>query len=256
MISTKICGYSTDYGWLRSSDGNIMNVSGTTGSRLNKQQIVQAVDAQLKRLGTDYIDLLSFHWPDRSADVPLNGALFDHDILRTDATPIETQLEAVAELIKAGKVRSFGLSNETPYGVTNFAKTSQYLSLPRAVTLQNTLNLLEGQNELDMGIAEACAAANGDVAFIAHSPLAGEKCSQWRGRGLGDASSFSFPLPFSLFALYPIYLFSLFLPSPLNIPYHPHTARTTGGALSGKYLDIRTLDPTARMGKYVGFMHR
>lgn len=165
MLSTKICGYSDEITWCR---------EGGAATRLTKKQIIEAVDAQLGRLGTDYIDLLQFHWPDRNQYVPLAGAPYVYTTTRTDATPIETQLEAIAELIKAGKIRSFGLSNETPFGLTSFVRAAQHLSLPRPVTLQSTLNLLEGQNELDMGLAEVCAPLNADVALIACSPLAGK----------------------------------------------------------------------------------
>jgi aryl-alcohol dehydrogenase-like predicted oxidoreductase len=165
VISTSICGYSDDITWCREDE---------QPTRLSAAQIVEAVDAQLRRLGTDYIDLLQFHWPDRNGRVPLFGAPFAHDGQRTDATPVEEQLQAVASLLKSGKIRSFGLSNETPYGVTSFAKAAQYLSLPRPVALQNALNLLEGHNELDMGLSEACAKENCNMGLIAYSPLAGE----------------------------------------------------------------------------------
>lgn len=168
VLSTKICGHSDEITWCR-ADGS--------PTRLTKKQIIEAVDAQVDRLGTDYLDLLQLHWPDRNQYVPLAGAPYVYTTTRTDATPIETQLEAIAELIQSGKIRHFGLSNETPYGVASFVRAAQHLSLPRPVTLQTTLNLLEGQNELDMGLIEACAPLNGDVALIACSPLAGGYCS-------------------------------------------------------------------------------
>lgn len=159
-----ICGRSSSIDWCR-ADGS--------PTRLTPKQIVEAVDAQLARLGTDYIDLLQFHWPDRNYHVPLHGPPYRDNAMAADATPISEQLEAVAGLIQAGKVRYFGLSNETPYGVTSFLREAEYKSLPRPVALQNTLNLLEGHNELDMGLREVCAPENGNLGFIAHTPLAG-----------------------------------------------------------------------------------
>jgi aryl-alcohol dehydrogenase-like predicted oxidoreductase len=159
-----ICGRSSELTWCR-ADG--------AATRLTPKQIVEAVDAQLQRLGTDYIDLLQFHWPDRNYHVPQYGAPLRDSSLAPDATSIAEQLQAIAGLIQAGKVRYFGLSNETPYGVTSFVKEAEYRSLPRPVALQNRLNLLEGHNELDMGLREACAPENGNLAFIAYSPLAG-----------------------------------------------------------------------------------
>ncbi|KAJ1432447.1 NADP-dependent oxidoreductase domain-containing protein [Ochromonadaceae sp. CCMP2298] len=168
VISTKVCGFSDEMNWVRNSAGGSGGSKG--GTRLNKKQIVEAVDAQLTRLGTDYIDLLHFHWPDRY--VPLNGAHYSHDLER-EAVSLVEQLEAVGELVKAGKVRSFGLSNETPYGVASFVKTAELVGgLPRPVSLQNAYNLLE-QNEFRMGLSEACAPLNGNLAVLAHSPLAG-----------------------------------------------------------------------------------
>jgi aryl-alcohol dehydrogenase-like predicted oxidoreductase len=168
---------------------------------LSKQQIIDAVDGQLTRLGTDYIDILQFHWPDRSGEsqkesrytssfVPANGALFDgrraaadfdlfqqqvrNSEVEAESTSIHVQLSAIADLIAAGKVRSFGLSNETPYGVASFVKSAEFHSLPRPVCLQNPLNLLEGQNEFFMGLSEACAPTNGNLGILAYSPLAGK----------------------------------------------------------------------------------
>ena len=117
VLSTNICGYGPDITWCR-KDG--------APTQLTPNQIVEAVDGQLERLGTDYIDLLQFHWPDRNCHVPINGAPFTYNRQRNDATPIEDQLQTIADLMKAGKIRSFGLSNETPYGATSFLKAAEY----------------------------------------------------------------------------------------------------------------------------------
>ena len=88
IISTNICGHSDQIVWCR-DEGQ--------GTRINRKQVIAAVDAQLKRLGTDYIDLLQFHWPDRY--VPLYGAPEYHtDMERPDTIPIREQLEIISDL--------------------------------------------------------------------------------------------------------------------------------------------------------------
>ena len=165
VISAQVCGYSpTSFEWLRSSKES---------TRLSREHIIESVDKQLLRLGTDYIDLLQFHWPDRNLHPPRFGELFKYDRVRENEIPVQEQLEAIAELLQSGKIRSFGVSNETPFGLTNMVKIAEHLHLPRPVTLQMPLSLLEGQNELEMGLAEACHPANLNVGVLAHTPLAG-----------------------------------------------------------------------------------
>jgi aryl-alcohol dehydrogenase-like predicted oxidoreductase len=162
IISTKVCGHSDQITWCRNSG---------EGTRLSKNQIVEAVDGQLRRLGTDYIDLLSFHWPDRY--VPLFGAPeYSCDLERDDATSVREQLEVIQDLMKSGKIRNFGLSNETPYGATKFATTATLLDLPRPVAVQQVYNLL-CRNDFENGMLEACSCANSDMSLLAYSPLAG-----------------------------------------------------------------------------------
>lgn len=164
VLSTKVAGYSEDITWLR---------EGQVPTRLSRKQIIEAVDGSLRRLGTDYIDLLQFHWPDRKVFAPSNGMEFQYGYDNADPTPLEEQLRAIEELQKSGKIRYFGLSDDTPYGVTSIVKTAQLMGLPKAVTLQVPLNLLTGKNDLDSGLLEACAAGNCDLALLAHTPLAG-----------------------------------------------------------------------------------
>lgn len=162
ILSTKISGYSNEITWCR---------SGGQGTRVNKAQVIDAVDAQLKRLGTDYIDLLQIHWPERY--VPLYGAPdYRYELERSDATSVHEQLETIAELIKAGKVRSFGLSNETPYGIGKFVTTAELTGLPRPCVTQNCYNLLV-RSDFENGMMEACSTVNGNVGLLAYSPLAG-----------------------------------------------------------------------------------
>lgn len=168
VLSTKVAGYSPDITWLRADEAP---------TRLSRKQIIEAVDGSLRRLGTDYIDLLQFHWPDRNVLAPANGMEFQYGYDHTDSTPLEEQLRAIEELQKSGKIRYFGLSDETVYGLTNTVKTAEFLNLPKPATLQVPLNLLTGRNDLDTGLLEACSPGNCDVALLAHTPLAGSNFS-------------------------------------------------------------------------------
>ena len=162
IISTKVCGYSDQITWCRRNG---------EGTRLNRDQIIEAVDGQLRRLGTDYIDLFTFHWPDRY--VPLYGTpdySCNHE--RSDSISVIEQLETIKDLIKSGKIRSFGLSNETPYGATNFARTAALLDLPRPISVQQVYSLL-CRNDFESGMLEACSTANNNMGLLAYSPLAG-----------------------------------------------------------------------------------
>ena len=162
IISTKVCGYSDHITWCRRNG---------KGTRLKRNQIIEAVDCQLRRLGTDYIDLLSFHWPDRY--LPLFGAPeYCYNLERYDTTPIKEQLEAIQELLKAGKIRNFGLSNETPFGATNLVTTATLLDLPKPISVQQVYNLL-CRNDFENGMLEACSPVNNNMGLLAHSPLAG-----------------------------------------------------------------------------------
>jgi aryl-alcohol dehydrogenase-like predicted oxidoreductase len=114
---------------------------------LDHFHFTEACEASLRRLGTDYVDLYQSHWPDRN-------------------TPIETQLEAAERLIAQGKLRYFGLSNETAWGLTKFCSAPSGAARPVAV--QNAYNLL--QRGVEHGLIEACARE--EVGLIAFSPLA------------------------------------------------------------------------------------
>jgi aryl-alcohol dehydrogenase-like predicted oxidoreductase len=166
---------------------------------LNEKQIREAVDGSLKRLGTDYIDVLQLHWPERY--IPLFGSPeYMHNLERQDPEPIVNQLKVLTALVKEGKIRSFGLANETPYGVGAFSFAAHLLGLNHPCLAQSTYNLLV-RNDMETGMIEACSKVNGNLAVVASSPLA-------------------------------------------------------GGALTGKYLDPKHIDPSARMRKYVGYMDR
>lgn len=133
---------------------------------LDRANIEAALDASLKRLQTDYIDLYQLHWPDRETNY--FGKL--GFVYRTDevAVPIEETLRVLADQVAAGKVRYIGLSNETPWGVMEFLRLAREFNLPRVVSIQNPYNLLN--RSFEIGLAEV--AHREDCGLLAYSPLA------------------------------------------------------------------------------------
>ena len=154
IIATKISGPARGFHWLRNEP------------RVNKQQINLAIDASLQRLQTDYVDLYQIHWPDRN--VPFFGQTAFQPENERETTPILEQLQALGELVKAGKVRYLGLSNETPWGLAQFLKLADEAGLPRVVSIQNAYNLINRMFEY--GLAEMCYREQ--VGLMAYSPLA------------------------------------------------------------------------------------
>lgn len=135
------------------------------GPRLSREHVLQACDASLQRLQTDYIDLYQVHWPSRSTNYfGQLGYRYGKD--HHPETIAET-LGALAELVAAGKVRQIGLSNETPWGLAEYLSLAKELNLPRVVTVQNPYSLLNRSYEV--GLAEF--AHRSSVGLLAYSPL-------------------------------------------------------------------------------------
>jgi aryl-alcohol dehydrogenase-like predicted oxidoreductase len=154
IIASKIAGPARGFSWIRN------------GPRINREHIHAAIDASLTRLQTDYLDLYQIHWPDRY--VPMFGAS-SYDIAQEhDSTPIAEQLLALSDLVKAGKVRHIGLSNETPWGVAEFTRCAEMLGVPGIVSIQNAYHLMN--RSFESGLAETCRHAH--VGLLAYSPLA------------------------------------------------------------------------------------
>lgn len=158
ILATKVAGPSRDP--IRQFRGG--------GNRLDRRNIHRAVDDSLKRLRTDYIDLYQVHWPDRT--VPSFGArglatLADGP----DTVPIQETLEALAELVQAGKIRHIGVSNETPWGLSEYLRLARDQGLPRVASIQNAYNLLN--RIFEIGLSEF--ALREHVGLLAYSPLAG-----------------------------------------------------------------------------------
>jgi aryl-alcohol dehydrogenase-like predicted oxidoreductase len=136
--------------------------------RLDRANIVAAVEGSLKRLGTDYIDLYQVHWPER-AITTLGRARFSHIVDDAALVPLEETLAALAEVVACGKVRCIGVANESPWGVMRYLAASDAKNLPRIASVQNGYSLLDRQFEL--GLAEI--AMREQVGLIAYSPLSG-----------------------------------------------------------------------------------
>lgn len=134
--------------------------------RLDRKNITAALEGSLKRLNTDYLDLYQLHWPDRKTN--FFGVLgYNHDEQDQSVEILET-LEVLDELVKAGKIRQFGLSNETPWGTHRFLHLAETHGLTRAVSIQNPYNLLN--RSFEVGLAEM--AIREQIGLLAYSPLA------------------------------------------------------------------------------------
>jgi len=133
---------------------------------LDKKNIQQALDASLKRLNTDYIDLYQLHWPDRKTNFFGElGFVYDE---KDQSISIEETLLALADFVKEGKIRYVGLSNETPWGAMKFLQVADKLNLPKVVSIQNPYNLLNRSYEI--GLSEISHREN--IPLLAYSPLA------------------------------------------------------------------------------------
>ena len=130
-----------------------------------RDNLRQALEGSLKRLRTDYLDLYQLHWPDRN--VPMFGAYHYDPGQERDATPLRETLETLAEFIQAGKIRHWGPSNETPWGLMTFLHLADAHGLPRPVSVQNAYSLLN--RTWENGLAEIGHREN--ISLLAYSPL-------------------------------------------------------------------------------------
>ena len=163
ILATKICAKSEGNSWIRDGGPNLI---------FDKKNINAAIDGSLKRLKTDYIDLYQLHWPERN--VPKFGILdFEYDASDNDWTTVEEVLYNLDQLVKAGKIRYAGLSNETPWGVMKYLQISKEKKLPRMMSIQNVYSLVNRVFDIhnsEVSIRENCG-------LLAYSPLAGGRLS-------------------------------------------------------------------------------
>ena len=136
------------------------------GPRLDAASVRSALEGSLRRLGTDYLDLYQVHWPERVTN--FFGHLGYRHFPGDDAVPIEETLGALGDLVREGKVRHIGISNETPWGVLEYLRLARESGLPRIVSIQNPYSLLN--RSFEVGLAEI--AIRERVGLLAYSPLA------------------------------------------------------------------------------------
>ncbi|MBP7651574.1 MAG: aldo/keto reductase [Phenylobacterium sp.] len=160
IIATKVCGPS--HGWIKGAQR-----AGMTA--LDRHNITRAVEASLKRLGTDYIDLYQTHWP-------------DHDIAYDET------METLDDLIREGKIRTIGCSNETTWGLMKSVAASERLGVARYQTIQNNFSL--NNRRFEDELAQACRKEG--ISLIPFSPLAGGVLSgKYQGGATPDGARFS-----------------------------------------------------------------
>lgn len=154
VLATKIAGKADFTKFIR-----------TTG--FTKTSIIEAVDNSLERLQTDYIDLYQLHWPERTTNY-FGKRGYKHDVSDHWKDNIHQVLETLRDLIREGKIRQVGISNETPWGTMRFLEESKvHAGLPRAITIQNPYSLL---NRLfEVGLSEISIREK--IGLLAYSPL-------------------------------------------------------------------------------------
>lgn len=160
VIATKVAGPGSAAGaldYIRGKD-----------RRLDAANIRQAVEASLRRVGTDVIDLYQVHWSER-AITTLGRSRFSLVPDAPGTVPIAETLRALGELVAEGKIRVVGVCNESPWGVMRYLALSEQAGLPRVASVQNGYSLLDRSFEL--GLAEI--AIREQTGLIAYSPLAG-----------------------------------------------------------------------------------
>jgi aryl-alcohol dehydrogenase-like predicted oxidoreductase len=155
ILATKVAGPSRGMGWIRKGEND-----------LNAVNIRAAVEISLQRLQTDYIDLYQLHWPSRNA--PIFGQKQFDPSLERPCVEISETLAALTELVKEGKLRHIGVSNETAWGVSEFIKASETHNATRIVSIQNAYNLVN--RSFEQGLDETCFREH--IGLLAYSPLA------------------------------------------------------------------------------------
>jgi aryl-alcohol dehydrogenase-like predicted oxidoreductase len=169
IVASKAAGPSRGLNWIRGGE-----------LAFDLASLRAGVEASLRRLRTDYVDLYQLHWPARNQ--PMFGQWQYDPAKEHESTPILETLQALATLVREGKIRYFGLSNEHPWGVMEFVRLAREHDLPRPVSLQNAYSLLNRVYE--SGLAEVCQREN--IGLLPYSPLAFGTLS---GKYLVDANA-------------------------------------------------------------------
>lgn len=152
----------------------------------DRQSIREAIEGSLKRLQTDYVDLYQVHFPERKVNFFGKRSYVHHE--DDDATEIEHTLEVLGELVKEGKVRHIGVSNETPWGVMEYLRIARERSLPKIVSIQNQYSLTN--RTFDIGLAEMCIKE--EIGLLAYSSLnMGILTGKYEGGKMPEGSRFA-----------------------------------------------------------------
>jgi aryl-alcohol dehydrogenase-like predicted oxidoreductase len=155
ILASKVIGRSPGLHWIRGEN-----------NCLDEANIEEALAGSLKRLQTDYLDLYQFHWPDRNAN--FFGKLGFRYSKDEYWDKIEASLEAASKLVRAGKVRYLGISNETAWGMMKFLEIAKSKGLEKIISIQNPYSLVN--RSFEVGCAEVCHREQ--VGLLAYSPLA------------------------------------------------------------------------------------
>jgi aryl-alcohol dehydrogenase-like predicted oxidoreductase len=169
IVATKAAGPRRPIDWVRG--GNLA---------YTRENVQRAVEDNLRRLKTDYIDLYQFHWPDRY--VPQFGDVAYEPEREVPSTSTVEQLEAIAHVIKQGKVRHWGVSNETAWGVTEFSRVAERIGAPKPISIQNAYSLLNRHYD---------STRHERIGLLAYSALAFGLLSGKHESGLAPGSRFA-----------------------------------------------------------------
>ncbi len=154
ILASKVCGPTAWCPHIRKGE-----------AKLDRENIFSAVEGSLKRLQTDYLDLYQVHWPERETNC--FGKLGYEESSVDRDTPIDETLMALGELVRQGKVRHIGISNETPWGAMQYLNSAREQQLPRILSIQNPYSLLN--RSFEIGLAEISHREK--VGLLAYSPL-------------------------------------------------------------------------------------
>ena len=171
ILATKVTGPSAGLKHIR----NPLNFT--------KEQINTAIEGSLNRLQTDYVDIYQLHWPERNVN-NFGKRGYKHDATEAWEDNLLQVLQTMQELIDAGKVRYFGVSNETPWGLMRFLQLAEQHGLSRSISIQNPYSLLN--RTFEVGLAEI--AMREQVSLLAYSPMAFGLLSGKYHKGTADDS--------------------------------------------------------------------
>ncbi len=160
ILATKVTGRSP-MTWLRADK---------SPTRINRAQLTEALHNSLRRLRTDYVDLFQLHYPERSMPWGAIPTTYRDRMfaLQGDEVPMEEQLGILAEFIQQGKLRFVGVSNESPWGMMQFAHLADTHGLPRIQSIQNAYNLVN--RTFESGAVEV--SEREDISLLVYSPQA------------------------------------------------------------------------------------